>query len=309
MSGGSAKQRRALRRRLERLLKRNTSRSGSPDAAPDKPNVPRHGTTKSVQSPGGKGDGKGRADRWIDRLKNTKLVAPLIVIGFIIGQIVPVVNTIQGIERLIRESSEPLKIQSPIIALHEPWFYLISPNPGQTPVPMWLMFYVTLHNTDSQSIWISNSFVTARTRDKWIQLTPPRQSIDKNTLFFLPSGALKALKPEDTLSYKTANDPIPPDGYQSGWMFFESRTDCICRLEFEFHDKDGRIHRRQVIAANGSFKGESVQTGCASKAVVVSADAQRFAFEDNSPPLSPELRAYMREMYPYISIFQPPAKP
>lgn len=237
------------------------------------------------------------ADRWLRRATNNKLVAVLIVTFFLIGLIRTAIDTAQYAVRLTHEYSEPLKIDQPIAAIHEPWFYLIFPSP-QKPVPMWLTFYATLHNTSRQSIWISYYSATAKTRDKWIQLSLPRQAIDKYTLFFLAHGYMSALKPEDDFSYNAAKTAVPADGYLSGWMFFESRIDdSISGLEFEFHDKDGKLHRVEAGVFNAEFSGEPA------KSTPVGFVSHTFHYEDNAAPLTPELQTYMREMYQYISLY------
>ena len=311
MSGGSAKQRRMSKRAVERLAKGDVLHLGdSPsftaqDTASAKLNLPIHRTPGGAQ----RISKVFLADRWIGQLKNIKFVAVLLVAGAVIGQVIPIATAVQDIDRFIRGLSEPLKIENNIPVFHEPLVHLLFPYPpyvGQKPIPMWVMFYVTLHNTDHQSIWISNFFVTAQTRDKWIQLTPPRQPIGKNTLFFLVSAGLKPLKPEGIFSYKAANAPIPPDGYLSGLMYFESRVDNICKLDFTFYDSDGKVHRGQVTTVNVGFqKTELRQNGCGNKLVVVSTDGMNFDFEDNMVPLTPEFQEYM----PYALAPQPPGKP
>jgi hypothetical protein len=237
------------------------------------------------------------ADRWLRCVKNNKLIAVLIVTFFLIGLIRTAIDALQYAAQLTHEYSKPLKIDQPIAAIHEPWFYLIFPNP-QKPVPMWLTFYVTLHNTSHQSVWISYYSATAKTRDKWIQLSLPRQAIDKYTLFFPAQGYMSALKPEDDFSYNAAKTAVPADGYLSGWMFFESRIDDnISRLEFEFHDKDGKLHRVQVGAFNAGFGGEPA------KSTPSSFVSHTFHYEDNAPPLSSQLQEYMKGMYSYISLY------
>jgi hypothetical protein len=242
-------------------------------------------------------------DRWLAGLKNNKITASVVLAVIIIIGFSRFTNAIRDTRRFASEFSEPLRVQiSPLIP--EPWLNLVLPNsPGvtQLPIPMWLMFYVTIHNApDSSNIWISSYSVSAKTKNGWMLLTSPRIPLGKRTLFFMWPGNMQSLKAECMFDYNASKTPITSDGYLSGWMFFESRvTDQIKELAFEFRDKDGNLHRREVDAFTGYF-GAGVGVPPPG---FKSLEAPALDLEQDNGPLPPEFESYQREMRYYISFF------
>jgi hypothetical protein len=241
-------------------------------------------------------------DEWLARLKNYKFTAPLVIVVILVIAFSTLTNAIRDTRRFVSEFSEPLRVQiSPLIP--EPWLNLVLPNPpGVTklPVPMWLMFYVTVHNRPSSSnIWISSYSVSAKTKNGWMLLTPPRIPLGKKTLFFMWPGNMQSLKAECIFDYNASKAPLTSDGYLSGWMFFESRiTDQIKELEFEFRDRDGNLHRREVDALTGYFGAGEPPFG-----FTKNLEAPALELEQDNGPLPPEFESYQREMRYHISTF------
>lgn len=208
--------------------------------------------------------------------------------------------------------SEPLKIEGLIGVVHDPWFYILPPRVGVTqpnPIPMWLFFYLTVHNKGPRNIWISYYSVSAHTRDRnrWIQLTLP----PPDTLFRLYPGPTATLKPQDVFTNNAAASPIQPDGYLSGYLFFGTCiAETVDKLEFEFHDKEENLHRLQVRAFN-VIPSQSVIPGQSGtpdqtpdQTFVASVGGGSLHFDNsNAQALDPDVEAWVRRIRPYASLF------
>jgi hypothetical protein len=234
-------------------------------------------------------------DRWISNLRNNKPIALLIILALVVIYASRLIDAGEDIWRFGMEFSEPLKVRVAPGVIVEPWFHLIvpyPPNPGQRPIPMWVTFHVTVHNRSKSNLWISQYSVSAKTENGWQVLTQPRVQLGKDTLFCL-WGGLQALKPEFEFDYNVRGKPIAPDAYASGWMFSESLvTEPIILLRFDFLDRDGNVHTREVRTVTASIERPS--SGLPPN---VDAYMDPFGFGlESGPPLTPELEQYRQEM-------------
>jgi hypothetical protein len=227
-------------------------------------------------------------DHWLVQLKNKRPIAAAILIAIVIIGLARFTNAIGDIRRFVREFSEPLTVQMSQL-MREPWLNLVPPmsRPLQMPIPMWTALYVTVHNKPgSSNIWIVSYSVSVKTENGWKLLTPPRMALGKKSLYFMWPGNMQSLKPECIFDYTASKGPIAPDGYLSGWMFFESQTpDKVSELKFEFRDKEGNWHRREVDTLTAYLEPPS------------------FELEQDNWPLPPEFKSYQQEMRYHISIF------
>ncbi len=239
-----------------------------------------------------------RLDRWIAALRNNKLIAVSIILVLVIINLSRLIDAAENIWRFGTEFSEPLKVQVTPGVIIEPWFHLIvpyPPNPGQRPIPMWIAFRVTIHNVSKSNIWISTYSVSAKTEHGWGKLTLPSVPLGRNTLFFIASLELQAIKPEGMFDYNVRGVPIGPDNYASGWMFSESMvSEPIVMLKFEFVDRDGNTYTREVKTITASFQS-GASSSKPSPNTSATLDFPGLTLE-TGPPLTPELEQYRKEM-------------
>jgi hypothetical protein len=231
--------------------------------------------------------------------KKHPLVVLLIVLGGAVIYAAQVTDAAWRISRFLAEYSEKLQVGVRPGIILEPWFHLIipfPPNPGQRPIPMWVAFYVTVHNTDSRSMWLSNYSVSAKTKRGWTELSQSRVPLGKDTLFCFFGLQQQALKPEWIFDYNVRGKPIAPDGYASGWMFSGSlMVDPITKLKFKFVDRNGIVHTREVKTVTASFSLTNKHDS--TPPVAISAALDSFGFDlEPGPPLTPELEQYRKEM-------------
>lgn len=202
--------------------------------------VPNRGTERS----------ESQVDRSFVRWKRKKPVAIVILVVAILISLGNVTGAIQKIWDVFGQILEPSLTVSVDPVIPQPWYYYVyefPPRPEHTPIPMWLMVDVTVHNRSNHSIWISNYSVSARTRTGWTQLDLPPSPIGNKDLVFLDAGELQAVNPGCTFDYKALRAPIPSDSYVFGRMFFASRVkDTIKALRFEFTGKNGERYRWEV---------------------------------------------------------------
>lgn len=196
----------------------------------------------------GAGDGESHVDRWIAWLKSNKLFAFVIVAAVVVIGIAQFTGALQEIWRFLRPEQPSLTVNvSPLLA--EPWYYyvdLFPPRPEDLPIPLPLMFVVTVHNRSNHSIWISYYSVSAKTPTGWKQLDLPPTPIlfDSENLVVVFGSDLQAVKPGCAFDYNALRAPIPRDGYVSGVMFFASRMTVAPKaLRFDFVSKDGEQDR------------------------------------------------------------------
>jgi hypothetical protein len=240
----------------------------------------------------------------LTRLKNKKAFVALLFIGAVLGRVGDIYRFAVG---AVDRFSEKLKIEERIAVFHEPWFYVLPPtNVSTQPIPMWTFFYLTLHNRDSRTIWINDYRASAHTRvrNRWIELTPPPTT----GLFRMFGSEYATLKLQDDFNYNAASGPIAPDGYLGGWMFFGTcLAENVDKLEFEFHDKEGKMHRLQVGVGNGAFGGQPDQS--ATQSAIANVGGQHgFGFDNvpnppNQGTPEPTVQAFFRRIRPYVSLF------
>jgi hypothetical protein len=117
-------------------------------------------------------------------------------------------------------------------------------------------------------------------------------------------GEYTILKRQDDFNYNAASGPIAPDGYLSGWMFFGTcLAENVDKLEFEFHDKEEKMHRLQVGVGNGAFGGQPDQSATQSDIANVGGHTLDFDNPPSQGPPEPTVEAFSRRIRPYVSLF------